>query len=130
MKKRKLKQRTKRVVKYKRPKNLAFITAFEVSGMQHYPRQFELKVGDRVTLVPVDNNPHDPFAIGIHRLTAMQIGWFPRVEPQAGVYNSRTAGSLQQSLHRMIKQDLSYYAEISAVSHGRPVTVSFYLVQS
>lgn len=105
---------------------LVFLSAFVISGMQHCPHEAELEEGSRVRLMPIDNNPHDPFAIKVVA-EDQHIGWFPRVSPD-GTYDSRTAGPLQQALHRLIKAGVGIRGVITNYRRGAPPTVSLYVV--
>lgn len=122
--KRKKRKYTKRAVKPR----LVFITAFQVSGAQFYTRTFSLSEEMIISLQAVDNNAHDPFAIAVRCPSEgnKQIGWYPRVQEGPG-YESRTAGSLQQALHRMIKGGVALRCHISTYQRGDAPTVSVYL---
>ena len=58
------------------------ITSFYVAGFKHWDGAMvltELKPGERPTLVPEPDNPHDPNALAIYR-GSVKLGFVPRAD--------------------------------------------------
>jgi hypothetical protein len=104
-----------------------FVLSFQPAGMQHFPHSWGFEVGERIVLIPVESNPHDPFAIMVAKASGGDIGWFPRIDPDNN-YHTRRASSVQQLLHRAIKGRVAYHAQIIEYKRGVPPTIALYLV--
>lgn len=103
-------------------------TTFQIAGMQFSSRELGdvLEVGERINLIAVDNNPHDPFAIVVERGRGGELGWFPRIEKEQDGIRFRTAGQLHTTLHRLLKTGVQFEAEISDVRNGLPAWVTVF----